>query len=688
MSKHTIKICINNVPTVAEVDTGCPIVLIGAQLYRQHFSNIHLKHLTRNLVDASGNQLGTLGCFKATVATSSRSTPADVVVQATNRHTLIGTQALDNLFPNWRKPFEVNSIKNDEDVGVNIKNKFKNIVDKNFQTPIKNFIVDLHLKENFVPIFAKARDIPYRLQDTAYRLLDDLVTKGIIAPIKSSEPLAWASPIVLVKKQNGTYRLCIDPKHTLNPNLVEDHYPLPTIDDLLVHVGGHKFYSVIDMTGAFQQLKLSAKSSKLVTISTPFGAYEFRRLPFGIKTASAVFQRVIGEILSPFPWAKAYIDDIIVFADSEQEMAQRLDILFLKLSEFNVKINIEKSTFFKQEITYLGNIISKSGIKPSPDRVKDILAAEPPKNVKELQTFLGIAGHLRKFAPRFSPVLSPLFELLKKDVSYQWGVSQNESFEKVKILIEKSGFLIHYNSKKDAIICTDASDDGISAVLCHEIDGELRPIYFKSRKLLSAEKNYPILHRELLAVVYGMEEFYKYIFGKQVILFTDHKPLIPIITKGLNLATVANRVQRYLLRLSIFDIKPYYKPGKFNALADFPSRFPSSFSTPSQADEEEEKFATTINSIEDRQPLNLQKIREHTICDPILSKLIKHRENLDLNKHTELKVFASVLDNLYIGNDLITCDGRIVIPTSLQSRILDILHNDHIGRYCQNQTSG
>ena len=506
--KQIITININRIPITAEVDTGCPIILIGAHLHKKHFANLPLQRVTRQLLDASGNKLVILGSFSATLAANNRQGSVKIIVQVDRQLPLLGTEGLDILFPKWRQTFVVNWVKNNDnnlDVMLDLRKKFHLIFDENFAIPIKNVEVDLHLKPCSVPVLAKARPIPYGLRETARSLINDLVNKKVIQPV---EPSDWASPIVFVKKPGGGFRLCIDPSRTLNPCLQEDHYPLPTVDDMLVEVGGHKLYSVIDLTGAFQQLQLTQTASKLVTIATPFGFYEFLRLPFGIKTASAVFQRVIDHILKDLPWAKAYIDDIIFFAESPKEMTVRIHLLFEKLSQFCVKVNLEKCVFAKPEIHYLGHVISEIGLRPSPVRVKEILDALPPHDVKSLQSFLGLISYIRKFLPQVSPKLAPLFRLLEKGVTYCWEPVHNMAFEDIKLTVASSKFLVHYDTCKELFICTDASDFGIAAVLCHLIDGDLRPIMFKSRTLIPAEKNYPILHRELLAVVYGCEEFY------------------------------------------------------------------------------------------------------------------------------------------------------------------------------------
>lgn len=682
--KKIINVKLNETEVRAEVDTGCPIILIGSQLYRQKFIKNRLQHFNRPLYAASGHQLCVLGSFNATIAANGRRGKANVVVQSINRELpLLGADGLDVIFPNWRKTFDVNSIsKNDHDVNFSnlIKSNFKSVCDGNLSESIKDFTVDLHLNPDSTPIFARARPLPYGMTDVFSRKIAEMVRDEIIVPVKDSarENLLWASPVVVVKKPNGSIRICIDPKRTLNPYLVEDHYPLPMVEDLLVKVGARQFYSLIDLTGAFQQLRLTPEASKLVSINTPLGLFQYTRMPFGIKTASAIFQRFMDEILKDCPWASAYIDDVIVTASSAQEMRDRLIRLFEVLQRYNVKVNISKCVFCVTKVKYLGHEVSMEGIFPSKDKMSEILQLKHPSDVKELQSFLGLVNYFQKFIPHLSQKLSPILELLKSGVQFRWADRQQEAFLRIKDEFRAEKMLAHFDSRKEPVICCDASDKGISAVLCHEVEGTLSPVMFKSRTLTPAEKNYPILHRELLAVVFGFEKFYKYVLGKCTRLLTDHKPLLPILKSGLNLATVTTRVQRYLLRLNPYDFQVSYVQGKMNALADFPSRFPTE-GLRSGEDEIEEKWSTTVNCLEEQQDLNFQLVEEHCRRDKLSAELrdaLKHGKKFD---KPQLKPFSAVRDALTVRGDVILHDGRIVIPESLQSRIVDMLHEQHLG---------
>ena len=266
---------------------------------------------------------------------------------------------------------------------------------------------------------------------------------------------------------------------------------------MLAEIGGHKVYTVIDLSGAFQQLELGVESRELVTITTSWGLFQYARLPFGIKVAPAVFQSVMDGFLRNYEWCFCYLDDITVVADSMEEGRRRVHVLLKMLSEHNVKINLDKCQFYKEEIKFLGHVITKEGISADKEKIKVIRDADPPKDIKELQAFLGLVTYLHKFIPYVSEKLSPLLSLLKKGKKYEFGKEQENAFRKIKEELSEGKFLTHFDTKKEVFICSDASDVGIAAVLCHNIDGTLRPVRLigleQSRTLTNTEKRYPII---------------------------------------------------------------------------------------------------------------------------------------------------------------------------------------------------
>lgn len=295
---------VNCITVNFEIDTGSPVVLIDQRLYETKFQRCSLKPYHGKLFAATGNQLHILGCFKANVTAGGRSGAVDVCVCEENRPVpLLGEPGLDLLFPNWRSAFDAevntfdlnnfnnfNNLDDKFDFKQYIKTNFFSVCDGDLTEPIREVEVDLHFVEDAVPRCARPYTLPHHIREEVKRMLDDMVTQGIIRHVTQFQ---WASPIVIVRKPNGAFRICINPSKTLNPCLLSDNYNLPTAEGLFVEIGGHKYYTKLDLKGAFQQLLLSPSARKLVVITTPFGAYEFLRLPFGVKPASAIFQRVI-----------------------------------------------------------------------------------------------------------------------------------------------------------------------------------------------------------------------------------------------------------------------------------------------------------------------------------------------------------------------------------------------------------
>lgn len=221
------------------------------------------------------------------------------------------------------------------------REKYPKVFDGDLSKPVKDYEVHLHLMDDPKPkpIFRKAYDAPIRLRTKVELTIEELIAKGILEPIDGAE---WASPMVTVVKPTGEVRLCIDPSKSLNPYLVYDHYPVPVIVEMLFKIGSHYFYSILDLKGAYQQLSVDKCSRKLLAVNTIKGVFQFTRLPFGIKAASSLFQRYMDQLLEGISWASAYVDEVIIVAETLEEMKQRLDIIFGKFAESGVKVNLQK----------------------------------------------------------------------------------------------------------------------------------------------------------------------------------------------------------------------------------------------------------------------------------------------------------------------------------------------------------
>lgn len=658
-----------------EVDTGSALTLISKTIW----SKLGSPRLDppESVFSASGHPLQLLGTFKTQLEAGGRKALVDCLVTAAEKFgALLGTRALDKLIPDWRKGFETcNDVGTDASFLDKVRKKFPNVFQDNGK-PVTDMLVQLRLSKSAEPRIARPYNVPPALAPKIKSELEQLIAKDILYKV---EETTWASPMVTVVKKDKSIRLCIDPSKTINQYLVCDHYPLPKIDDIMMGFAGKKFFSKIDLKGAYQQLAVDIKSQELLTMNTPFGLYRYKRLPFGISPAPSIFQKAIVKIFENLP-IFTYLDDIIIAAESTAEMEKLLLMVFERMSKFNLRINAEKSEFFRTSIEFLGHEISEKGIGPNTKKIKAMWEAPKPNNVKELQSLIGMVGYYAKFLPRLNELLVPMFTLMKKNEPWNWSKQHQEAFEKLKNLIKNHQLLTHYDPKKPLILLCDASDTGICGVLCHldEETGLEIPILFFSRVLSAAEKNYPILHREALALIYSLEKCQYYIYGKKVICYTDHKPLLGILGNKPWPSLVVNRLQRYQIRASVFDFELRYRKGTLNVLADFGSRYPAQ-EKPDIEDKLEES-RTEINYLNNSRELNLKWIADEISKDEYLKQLRDYVMNgwpNDIPKNYKHwyknQIALSVEDNCLIFNH------RVWIPSSLRKLALETLHQGHVG---------
>lgn len=669
-----------------EIDCGSPITLMGWKTYQRYFGQHPLKVFTGELKGAGNASIPVKGFFEPEVRFGGKCGKIKVIVSSLENY-LAGTDTLDVFFPGWREVFEhgVNSVARgwtEDTMGLWVRNKYPGVFDGNTKEPIRGFEVQLHLKKGVKPIFKPPYKVPYNLQERVATMLGEAEKSGILVRVEKNA--GWASPMVVVAKANGQLRLCMDPSRTINDHLEYDHYPLPIIDDVLVEVGGHEYYCVIDLTGAYQQLLVEEPSRELLVLNTQVGLFQYTRLPFGIKPAASVFQRFMDGLLRLLKKGKAvcFIDDVLIWGEDPEELLMRL-CEFLELAqEYNVKANWEKCRFMVREVKYLGHILSKKGVSASPDKVRAIEEAPVPKDVSELRSFIGLVNYCSKFIPNLNVKMAPLFEMLKKGVKFEWDDKKQEAFECMKKALSSERVLEHYNPKFPIVIIADASDKGVGGVLGHLVNGIEKPVLFVSRTISQAERNYPILHREALALTFVMEKCYKYLFGIPFVAFTDHQPLVGIFGAGKMLSPIiANRLQRFAIRLSIFDFQLKYRPGTRNQLADVLSRLPVKGA---QEDlEQEENGISQLNTIlfnNEEMSLNFEVIKKFSKLDP---ELIKIREYITSGwpkeVPAEFKDFVNKKEDLSYEGDILLYQGRIVVPKVLVRKALEMLHKNHIG---------
>ncbi|XP_054259272.1 uncharacterized protein K02A2.6-like [Macrosteles quadrilineatus] len=440
----------------------------------------------------------------------------------------------DFVLPNGKLEVEVEALK-----------KKYNAVFQGGPGEIKGVKAQVTLKDNAVPKFCKFRPVPYSLREKVEQELDRWVEDGIAYRVSSSE---WATPLVTVPKTNGV-RLCADFKVTLNPVLQMEHYPLPQPEDIFASLSGCTYFSVVDLTNAYQQLAVAEDSQPLLTLTTHKGLFRLRRLPFGLSSAPAIFQAVIDQIINGLP--------------------------------------------------------------------------------------------------------------------------------------------VHYDVLKPLVLTCDASPKGVSAILSHIINGEERPIAFASKTLSASEKNYSQLHKEALALIFGVKKFHKYIYGRtNCILQSDHQPLAAIFGSKRGVPSLAAaRLQRWALILSAYNFEVKYRKGSSLPHADALSRLPLPENETLELDENYISHVEScvremnfFNSGSDDSPITSLEIGQLTDKDPLLSKvqdfvLYGWREIVD----PMLIPFQRRKDELSVDKNCILWGSRVVIPKKLQGKVIQILHEQHPG---------
>ena len=422
------------------------------------------------------------------------------------------------------------------------------------------------------PIFTKSYRYPHAHKQEVKTQMDKMLKQGIIRP--SFSP--WSSPVWVVPKKmdaSGTqkWRIVIDYRK-LNEVTVKDRYPLPNITDLLDQLGKCKYFSTIDLCSGFHQIQVEEQDIFKTAFSVDNGKYEYCRLPMGLSNSPSTFQRVMDNIMTGLQGAECliYMDDIIVYSSTLEEHLERLEHVFTRLADSNLKIQPDKCEFLRKEVAYLGHLVTPEGIKPNPSKVEAVVNFPPPRSPREVKQFLGLTGYYRRFVPNYAKIIKPLTKLLKKNVTYDFNDKCMQSFDRCKALLTSAPILQYPDFEKDFILTTDASQHALGAVLSQGEIGEDLPIAYGSRTLNPAETRYSTIERELLAIVWACNHYRPYLYGRKFILYTDHRPLEWIF----HLRDPASRLCRWRLKLAEYDYSVKYKPGIFNTNADALSRIP------------------------------------------------------------------------------------------------------------------
>ena len=442
----------------------------------------------------------------------------------------------------------------------------------------------------------------------------------------------------------------------------------------------HRFRwaTAIDLSMGYYHIPLDMEAQKLCTTILPWGKYQYLRLPMGIKTSPDIFQNIMNDLLGDMPEIFVYLDDILIVSDgSFQEHLALLEKVLNRLQEANFRANLKKCFFGEPKLEYLGYIISRHGIEPQPKKVEAIVRLSPPKTKRQLRHFLGMVNYYRDMWRRRSHILSPLTGLVSPKVKFQWGPEQQEAFEEAKRIMTQHTLLSFPDFNKEFHIYTDASNKQLGAVIMQ--DG--KPLAFYSRKMNSAQSRYTTGEQELLSIVETLKEFKDILFGHKIVVHTDHKNIL--------YGKLSNdRITRWRLLLEEFGPEYVHVSGKENRVADALSRLEKDSGTESEPEEENGLLQAHVMTMMIRDesfdmPTNSEELASYCVSRqtleseefPLSPKVLAREQEKDRNVRNMKRQDPHVREVFVEGTKLIIKEGKIIVPPSLQERIVWWYHS-------------
>ena len=673
--RHAI-IKLENVDTKFLVDTGSSCDIIDKSTYdkvKARNPSLFLKETNKKLYPYASQPIKIIGYFNALIETPERFTNNKIFVvknqTAGNLLSMQTSMALQLVQMNGTsKVLDVNTIVKEKQKTVNELIATHGDIFEG-RGKLKKYKAQLHVNKNVVPIYQKMRRQPYHVRETMRKELDRLEREGVIEKVNG--PQEWASNLVVTPKKNGDVRLCLDAR-LVNTAIKREKHPIPTLESIIDDMNGSVYFSKLDMKEAYNQIELAEESRHLTNFHTTEGLMRYKRLCYGINNAFEKFQKGLDQNIGKIKNVKFISDDLIIYTKTMNEHKETLEKVFMKIRELNLRLNKQKCVFMKKQISFFGVVLSENGVTPDPEKIESLKNAPPPKNVSELQSFLGLCTYVSRFIEKFSEKTSPLRVLLRKGNKFTWTKEQETAFQLLKNDLTSESVLGFYDPLKPVELITDASDYAIGGILLQpDHENLMRPIVYILRSLTDRESKYSVTEKEGLALVWAIEKLQVYLYANHFTAVVDHQPLKFIFNPSSKLSA---RVARWQLKLQNYDFTIRYEKGSMN-IADFVSRIRK----------DDNKFLedadiyinfVTKNAIPISMSLLEIKIASETddVIIAIKKALSTNRWDNDL-----LKIYSKFRYELCEFNGIILKENKIVLPTSLHKKAIKIVHKGHLG---------
>jgi hypothetical protein len=499
---------------------------------------------------------------------------------------------------------------------------------------------------------------PYRYsgvqKDILEKMVEEMLESGIIQ--QSSSP--FASPVVLVKKKDGSWRLCVNFR-ALNHLTIKDKFLIPLVDELLEELVGATIFLKVDLRSGYHQIRMTPHDVFKTTFRTHNGHYEFLVMPFGLTNAPATFQSLMNEVFRRHlrKFVSVFFDDILIYSQTMIEHLEHLHTVFELLKGHQLVAKRSKCAFCIPQMEYLGHVISKEGVATDPKKIQAITSWPEPRNVRQLRGFLGLTGYYRKFVKNYGAISKPLTQLLKKD-AFAWKEDAISAFNNLKQAMTQPPVLSLPNLNKTFVVETDASGSGIGVVLMQEG----HPISFISKSLGPQQQALSTYEREMLAILHAVTKWRHYLWGRHFTIRTNHVSLKYLLAQKVSFPSQ----HIWLAKLLGFDYDIEYRKGKENITADALSRCTN-----------KELFALTLSTISTKL---LDEVKMSWATDTALLKIISNLTT-DLSLHPQ---YTWLNDHLYRKGKLVVGNN-----STLQGKLISIYHDSAIGGhsrchyYCQ-----